>query len=646
MLNVLRCMRTRRYSTCVPNQKKEKPNNSELFIAISDLDSLGIKIDNFPSVVAVGPQSAGKSSVLDAHCGMSIFPKNMGMSTLKPMHITTIRDKQFKFVIGSKEFFDQNEAAEEVQRLNLNRSVKNISIRVHSPDIYNSYLIDLPGLFHVSKDDPTLPKVIKQMSKDALSNPNFIPLIVTAGNADPATNQGLQLLNKLNREKDALGIITKMDTVKKQNTDDIKAMLANQKFKLGHGYVAVSLRSHDEAGMTVNQKIIEETQFFADKPEFSPCGVLEMRKRISDIQLKMIKSSFPRLLESVDVEIENLSSSGSFLENLVNDPNKNLPMRLRILIEKLVGSSLERAEFEEALKHEFQSKIDGYMDRFMTDQQLFVAVDSPFNVASGIHSFQSVNMCKPADYRVDEFKELFSYGLVSPVLIDESTIKKTFNKEVALSTSVPIIEFVVDDPLGRKRLQWNKYLRSYFNTLLADQNIQNLVYEITESMILKYIYADIDSNDGLTRKFAEYIIKEIGSNAYESKIRFSIEAMINIEKRPTISLIEICRYLNQMYPQKFTFEGGFLEEMFSRKRVQIELYGEAWNKAYLKAVSAKLSENIYRNVAVNLLDIMVEKLLEVTIDMFNKDNAEKEKTRIDAKIQKLKQLKAIINNFV
>ena len=59
----------------------------------------------------------------------------------------------------------------------------------------------------------------------------------------------------------------------------------------------------------------------------------------------------------------------------------------------------------------------------------------------------------------------------------------------------------------------------------------------------------------------------------------------------------------------------------------------------------KLIENCYRNVAVNLLDQMVTRLLEVCFDMFNKGNVEKQKCQIENKVMKLEEIRGIIKSY-
>src|SRR5207253_1291807 len=114
------------------------------------------------------------------------------------------------------------------------------------------------------------------------------------------------------------------------------------------------------------------------------------------------------------------------------------------------------------------------------------------------------------------------------------------------------------------------------------------------------------------------------------KIKYSISAMINIEKRPIISIQELNKELVTIYQKELNFNGGFFETFRrNNRKIKVEVYSATWNRAYITAVAHRIVENCYRNVAVNLLDRMVEKLLEMTIDSLNKTYAEKEKNKIN-----------------
>lgn len=623
-------------------------NSNKFFIAISELEEkYGLKLKSFPYVVVMGAQSSGKSSVIEALCGQTILPKDMKMSTMKPCLITTVRSEEMKIFVGEKEYKNNFLAAEEISRLNKNSTIKEINIKVYGPDLYNSYLVDIPGLFVVaSKENMSRPRKVKEITTSYLENNQVIPVNVRAAPLDPANDPIMKLVRKYNREDDAFGILTKIDMLENtQNTQFIQDMLNNETYNLGYGYCAVSLRNDKDIklGKSINDKIIEEKNLL-DRMKLAPGGVNQMRKIISDIQLNKIKDQIPLLLEEIDLQIVSLKSSGTFLSNLINNDQKQLVAKLHAMIEKLVNSSSERAEFEDILKKRFKQNLGTYIIQ-ETKNTKYIAEFTEKSINRNIFLYNSLHKNNPHNYAIDGIKELFSYGLLSPVFLDNETLSKTVNNEIGLATAIPLIQFTIDDSLGKKRINWNKELNRYFTKLLEDENVHKLIHNITEQSLLEYICDETCGSDELTKNFTEYMIKQISKEAFESKIKYSITAMINIEKRPHVSIFEISRYITQMFPQYFTFYGNRFETWrYETKQLNIEIYSEEWNEAYMKVVTDKITENCYRNISVNLLDSMVRGLLILTIDMFNKENVVKEQNKVNEKISKLMELRNIISD--
>lgn len=655
-MHTLRLLRSFRLKPQLRSVTTRSNDSGELLRAISSLKLLGIELKSFPNVTVIGPQSSGKSSVIEAICGKSILPKAMKMSTMKPVHITlvTCKPEHSEIIVGTRKFKTEQDAAEEIQRLNNNDYIQIITVEVHAPDVYNCSLVDLPGLFVVSTDEHAdLPKKIKQLSVKYLEDPNTIPVVVHSAPSDAATNQAIQLVKKCGKVGSTFMVITKVDQahIGRRTDSHIAKMLSRQEYELGYGSVAVTLRSDEDIaeGKTIQKKIDEETTYFK-KSGLAPSGVPKMRQMISDIQYEKIKKQIPGLLQDINLAIENTRSSKSFIDDLVGNDQSRLASQLRIMIEKLVGSSSERALFEDKLKDEFKKIIGKHILELIHEEKLHVVSGEYKNKMSTNHvdyhslmTFNS-NSVKPDSYRTDSIKDLFSYGLLSPVFVDNPTIQTAFDNEAHLAMSLPLIELYTNDPLGKNRTESNKMLNKCFSKLLQNNTIHKMVRDITEQQLLKYIQEDTDNCNELTQKFAEFMITAISDEAYETKINYSITAMLNIEKRPLISLFEVLRYIGQMHPEYFTSKGeGFVGSFLNSKpKLRIQIYGKEWNLAYLRVVGDKLTENCYRNVAVNLLDQMVTKFLELCFDMFNKANIEKQGKKIDEKINELEKIKRII----
>ncbi|CAH6421112.1 Dynamin family GTPase [uncultured virus] len=630
--------------------KKNYKDTSQLFIAISDLSRLGLELKSFPGCAVFGPQSVGKTSVLEAICDIQDFlPKGEGMVTKKPIHVTMIKSQNILYKIGDKEIKNESDAREEINHLNYNDSIKKIDVRIHSPNVCNSSLIDLPGLFVVSdKNDPDLPNKVKKMNMEYISNEKIIPIVITSAAMDPATNQALKMLGRFQREKDSLGIITKIDLMEKQNMIETEQMLSGKKYPLGHGYVTVILRNKEDIDkkISMKDKILMEKEYFSSRPNLHPSGVPEMRQIISNIQFEKLKDQIPFLISDIEKEILNLEQSITFLETIVNDPQNQLIKRLRTMIESLVFSSPDRAVFEQDLKKEMDKSIDSNLEKiFNSSNKNFTEVYSNQKIDGNIFAFHSSKRTDPMKYKIDKFKRLFSFGLISPVVVNNDTIDKYFENEIELAGLMSNLKFTVDDPLGKKKLQWNRYLNSYFDDLLTHNKIQTMVFEITEKKLIEFICSK--KQDPLTSKFASYMIKEISDEAFTSKIKFSIDAMINTERRPNVCATELTRHLVQLFPNHFKFKGGFDDYFLKNKhRLKIEVYSEAWNIAFLRVISDKMKTNCFGNVAVILLDQMIDELLKMTINMFRQDFAKKKQSTVSDKIKKLNELKTILKQYV
>lgn len=205
---------------------------------------------------------------------------------------------------------------------------------------------------------------------------------------------------------------------------------------------------------------------------------------------------------------------------------------------------------------------------------------------------------------------------------------------------------MTDDAKGLKRMRWMNHLKVHLNRLVDQDHIQATIQRVTVAKLLEYVRNDLENHDEATRKFAEYMIREIGNEAFNDKVRYCIQAVINLERRPLVTLHGLVRHLTQIYKEQFTFHGGFFAGFTKKTKLLVETYSEPWNEAYLRAVSDGLIENCYRNVAVNLIDIMVQRILEKTIDLVNKEHAKKEKAKVSDKLTKLNELKRIISQFV
>lgn len=636
-----------------------------IYKSISLLPRFGIEMNNWPQIVILGQQNEGKTSVIEGitHTN-NLLPKCDGLATRKPIYITLINNEQLKFIVGENIYTNEIEARQELEKLNMNNKVNRINCTILSPYVYNCTIVDTIGLIHVSEEDRNLdPKKIKMETIEYLKDKNNILVLVSSAPSDLANSQMLQLIKKHGRTEDTLGIMTKIDLVENQNLNYITDILMGKIYKLRYGWIPTKLRSDKDLmnNKTVDDAIKEEREYCNSRifGNFIH-GVLEIRKKLSSIQFERIKENIPSILKEIDERIKGLKESQSFFQKIIEDDSDNtLASKLSTMIERLVGSSHERSQFENMLKHALQKFLLDYMDKvfsynedngefkneeFKLENNITKSVIDP-----NIYNYHTTKKTVSSKLFIeDNLHELLNTGLISPITITNETLANAYEKECDIAMLLPAFELTIDDPLNKKKIVFMKYLEKYFSSLQNSNILQNKVYEITEKMLAEYINSTTDEE--ISKSFTEYIVHSIGQLAFEDKIRYNISSLVNIEQRPYVNIYDIIKKILHLTKSNyFDYEQywsiSYCIRNNSRNKISLSLYSDLWNRVYLITVIDRLALNCYRIVAVNLVNKMVENLLNMVIGL-NKETSQKEQHIIKEKISILKQMKTDINSII
>ena len=189
------------------NEDKQKEGNQLMGLSrkLIDIKQLLSQISSdadirLPSIVVLGSQSSGKSSVLEAIVGHEFLPKGKNMVTRRPIELDLINstDEYCEFPqlkLGKIKSFDK------VQKtlMDLNMAVDDkecvsnvpIQLKIFSPKVPDLTMIDLPGYIQVTNANQ--PRELKQKIRDLcevyIQEPNII-LAVCAADVDLANSEG------------------------------------------------------------------------------------------------------------------------------------------------------------------------------------------------------------------------------------------------------------------------------------------------------------------------------------------------------------------------------------------------------------------------------------------------------------------------
>lgn len=281
-----------------------------------------------PSIVVIGSQSSGKSSVLEAIVGHEFLPKGSNMVTRRPIELTLVNTPEAHAeygefpALGLGKITDFSQIQRTLTDLNLAVPAEEcvsddpIQLRIYSPNVPDLSLTDLPGYIQVVGRDqpPQLKEKIAELCEKYIQPPNII-LAISAADVDLANSTALRASRKVDpRGERTIGVITKMDLVEPGRGLDL---LTDRKYALRLGYVGVVCRVPQTAGSLFNrgsgniQKAVtkNENAYFGLHPEeFGPqahvdVGTNNLRKKLMYVLENTMAASLKTTSEAIQREL-------------------------------------------------------------------------------------------------------------------------------------------------------------------------------------------------------------------------------------------------------------------------------------------------------------------------------------------------------
>jgi GTPase SAR1 family protein len=295
------------------------PVLNKLQDVFSKVGSEGISL---PQIVVVGAQSSGKSSVLESLVQKDFLPRGSGIVTRRPLILQLIHEAPgtaehayFQHT-GDRVWhnFDQvrKEIEDETDRLcgkNKGISPVPIRLRVHSPNVLNLTLVDLPGLTKVATDGQSeeLPAQIRAMVMEQIRPENSIVLAISPANSDIANSDSLLIAREVDpKGVRTIGVLTKLDIMDKGT--NCRDVLEGKVYPLQLGFIAVVNRSQRDIDLKkgMAQVLDDERRFFIMNRAYADLvdvnGYAYLAQTLNTILMKHIKTRLP----SVHTEITEL----------------------------------------------------------------------------------------------------------------------------------------------------------------------------------------------------------------------------------------------------------------------------------------------------------------------------------------------------
>lgn len=287
-----------------------------------------------PSIVVIGSQSSGKSSVLEAIVGHEFLPKGSNMVTRRPIELTLVNTPDSKAEygefpdLGLRKISDFTSIQRTLTELNLavpdSECVSDdpIHLTIYSPNVPDLSLIDLPGYIQVvGHNQPLeLKQKISELCDKYIQPPNVI-LAISAADVDLANSTALRASRRVDpRGERTIGVVTKMDLV-----DAIRgsSILQDKQYPLRLGYVGVVARAPQSIGglfkkgsssgdgsALMNLISKNEDSYFSSHPlEFGPnadvaVGTSTLRKKLMTVLEQTMSASLQGTTDAIRQELE------------------------------------------------------------------------------------------------------------------------------------------------------------------------------------------------------------------------------------------------------------------------------------------------------------------------------------------------------
>uniref|UniRef100_A0A673GT16 Interferon-induced GTP-binding protein Mx3-like n=1 Tax=Sinocyclocheilus rhinocerous TaxID=307959 RepID=A0A673GT16_9TELE len=324
---------------------------------IDTLRSVGIHKDlALPTIVVIGDQSSGKSSVLEALSGVAL-PRGSGIVTRCPLELRLKKVPGVNWKASAPnekkiEFADPSLVEEHVAAAQNELAGKGVGIcdelitlEIMSPDVCDLTLIDLPGIARVPVEGQPedIGKQIKRLIMKYIKKRETINLVVVPCNIDIATTEALKMAQEVDPEgKRTVAILTKPDLIDKGTEKSVLAIVHNKVIPLRKGYIMVKCRGqqqiNDEIPLEAAAQM--ERDFFQNHDYFR-CLLEEDKVTIKCLAIKLtqdlvdhIKNSLPPLQQQIQ---KQLCSVKRALHDCEAGPPEDLEGAKEFLIETLNG---------------------------------------------------------------------------------------------------------------------------------------------------------------------------------------------------------------------------------------------------------------------------------------------------------------------
>ncbi|KAK9735795.1 hypothetical protein RND81_04G228500 [Saponaria officinalis] len=314
-----------------------------------------------PTIVVVGDQSSGKSSVLESLAGISL-PRGQGICTRVPLimrlqHHYDDEPRLFLEYMGKTIETDEEHvsdaisiATEEIAGNAKGIANTPVTLVVKKNGVPDLTMVDLPGITRVPVhgQPENIYEQIREMIMEYITPEESIILNVLSATVDFTTCESIMMSQSVDKTgQRTLAVVTKADKA----PEGLLEKVTNDDVSIGLGYVCVMDRIGDE---TYAEARIEEARLFETHPLLSKIdksivGIPTLAHNLVEIQANIISKCLPNIVKQIN---DKLTANVAELNNMPQHLS-SIPEAMAVFMQ-VMGSAKEslrkiliRGEFDE-----------------------------------------------------------------------------------------------------------------------------------------------------------------------------------------------------------------------------------------------------------------------------------------------------------
>ncbi|KAL3523407.1 hypothetical protein ACH5RR_016241 [Cinchona calisaya] len=282
-----------------------------------------------PTIVVVGDQSSGKSSVLESLAGISL-PRGQGICTRVPliMRLQSLSDPQPELYLeynGKLVSTDEDNVAEAIsfatdEIAGRSKGISNtpLTLVVKKNGVPDLTMVDLPGItrvpVHGQPED--IYEQISAIIMEYIKPEESIILNVLSATVDFTTCESIRMSQRVDKTGErTLAVVTKSDRapeglLEKVTTDDVN---------IGLGYVCVRNRIGNESYQEARaeEAMLFETHHLLSKISKSMVGIPVLAQKLVQIQANIISKCLPDIVGKINNKLgANIADLNMMPQNL------------------------------------------------------------------------------------------------------------------------------------------------------------------------------------------------------------------------------------------------------------------------------------------------------------------------------------------